>query len=128
MTMASRVLYLITSRQSYAQRAHFAIFAPSADDTDRGTLIEVVGAPMVGYSLEIKHGYNVTDNAQPYTLVPLGEMSEMHISASTDNPHDNMLGRKGGLEVAAAQIPPPIGSENFMAPVNDVGEPRTIGP
>ena len=54
----SRNLYLIKYRQASTQRAHFAIFVPSAANAQVGTLIHVVGAPMAGYQLEFKRNYN----------------------------------------------------------------------
>lgn len=59
LTMASRTVSLIAYRNAATQRAHFAIFIPSAANQDLGTLIHVIGAPMAGYQLEFKRNYSL---------------------------------------------------------------------
>lgn len=56
--MATRTVSLISFRNAPSQRAHFAIFIPSATDPKRGTLIHAVGAPMAGYVLQFKRNYS----------------------------------------------------------------------
>jgi hypothetical protein len=48
--MTPRTIYLLSWRQAASQRAHFAIFVPSAINPQKGSLINVVGAPMTGFS------------------------------------------------------------------------------
>jgi hypothetical protein len=77
---------------------------------------------MVGYSLEFKRNYSLSTGDQPLDqCVEIGEIV-------TENIVDWPMGEerkesipKGRLEVAATQVAPPRISQNFLAPVNDVG-------
>ncbi|EEQ35033.1 hypothetical protein McanMca71_001771 [Microsporum canis] len=109
--MAPRNIALIAFRNAATQRAHFAIFIPSATDQDTGTLIHVVGAPMAGYQLAFKRNYSIVSTNQQYTRHEIGQMT----LDSTP---------KGAVEIAASQIRPPGINENFPAPVNDTTNKR----
>ncbi|TQS31687.1 hypothetical protein Golomagni_08025, partial [Golovinomyces magnicellulatus] len=105
--MASRTLHLIIYRQAANQRAHFAIFVPSAADPESGTKIHVVGAPMVGYRLEFKRHYFPTRTNQHHEMISIGQIDSSnivddttYISRTDETPTDK-------LEEAAAQIKPP---------------------
>ncbi|PWY73076.1 hypothetical protein BO94DRAFT_538956 [Aspergillus sclerotioniger CBS 115572] len=118
--MPLRTLYLVSSRNSPGQRAHFSFFVPSAAFPNIGTSIHVVGAPMMGYELEFKRNHNSSSNEEPYEMVSIGQVDCHHIADSSGD--RNMLvdhTPRDNLEVAASQVPPPRISENFMAPVND---------
>ncbi|KAL4902237.1 hypothetical protein BDW74DRAFT_181086 [Aspergillus multicolor] len=120
-----QTIYLMTSRSSSRQRAHFTIFVPSAAsstntqaDTDKstgvgnqtGTLINVVSAPMLSFMHEFKQRYTpALHSRQPFEIHPLGE---------TDTTPTNTL------EFAALRIPAPGVSENFLAPANDTTNRR----
>lgn len=119
--MAPRTIYLVSLRPSPRQRAHFAIWVPTAADPQVGSLINVVGAPVIGFSHEFKRGYDPTQTIQSCEMWPLGQVDSSHI---VDFP---IAGRvvveqnpRGDLEIAATQVRPPGISANFMAPVNDV--------
>jgi hypothetical protein len=124
--MATRTLYLVTSRQSSRMRAHFAIFAPSAKDESTGTLIHVVGIPMAGYMLEFKRNYCPSASDQPRTVIPIGQVYVDHIvdSASDLKTVDDQP--NGNIELVAAQVPPPRISANFLQPVNDVSPKSSV--
>lgn len=120
--MASRTISLVTFRNSAYQRAHFGIFIPSVTDQDVGTLIHVVGAPMAGYQLEFKRNYSLKDTQQQYTRYDIGQLDSQYIEDSAGGALIRDSVPKGAVEVAASQIPPPGISQNFLAPVNDVGK------
>lgn len=124
--MSTRSLSLVAFRQTARQRAHFAIFVPSGVDNRRGTLIHVVGAPMAGYSLEFKRNYCPEESQQPYTIVTIGDIYAENIVDSVGSVRSVDSTPTGNIERAAAQVPPPRISQNFMAPVNNVSVPLTI--
>lgn len=119
--MTPRTISLITSRNAEAQRAHFAIFVPAAATPDQGTLIQAVGAPMMGYVLEFKRNYSFADSTERFTVVPVGDVDSANIVDSTDGVKSSDAVPRGKIEIAASQIPTPGMSENFLAPVNEVG-------
>lgn len=131
--MASRSyscpVYLAKSRRGQ-QRAHFAIFIPHAaylglDPNDRskpciGTVIQVVGAPMLGYAHEFKRNYDREDADGVETFVHLGSVGPDHIVEPQTTAMSRDTVATGLLERIALQVPAPGVNENFMAPVNDV--------
>lgn len=119
--MAPRTINLVAFRPSPRQRAHFAIWVPSAANTQVGSLINVVGAPMVGFILEFKRAYNPALTRTDHEIWPIGQVDSSHI-VDFPNPGGVIIERipRGNLEIAATQVPPPGISANFMAPVNDV--------
>lgn len=119
--MSPRTIYLISSRNTEAQRAHFAIFVPAAEQPDRGTLIQAVGAPMTGYVLELKRNYSPKDDStEKYTMIEIGHVDSTKIIDSSSRVKESDGIPKGDIEIAASQIPTPGISDNFLAPVNDV--------
>jgi hypothetical protein len=66
--MAPRTIYLIAFRPGTRQRAHFAIWVPSAANPQVGSLIHVVGAPMAGFSHEFKRAYNPALSKTDYEI------------------------------------------------------------
>lgn len=145
-------IYLHTERQSSKQRAHFSLFIPFSSSqtpsepstlvptqTTKGTKIHVVGAPMTGFALEFKRGYEPNSMALGrYELVRIGEVEGRYLGlvgpgeGVVEEGEEEMreeMGEKfsvddvprNALEREAAKIPPPRRSENFRAPVNDVG-------
>ncbi|KKZ68789.1 hypothetical protein EMCG_01002 [[Emmonsia] crescens] len=71
--MDPRNVSLIAYRNAASQRAHFAIFVPTASNQDRGTMIHVVGAPMAGYRLEFKRNYAINVTLRLYTRLAIGK-------------------------------------------------------
>ncbi|BCR97216.1 uncharacterized protein AKAW2_30535A [Aspergillus luchuensis] len=124
--MPPRAIYLVTSRNSPSQRAHFSIFVPSVACSTIGTSIHVVGAPMMGYQLEFKRNHALSSNEEPYETVLLGHVDSQHIADSLKESSSMYVDHtsRSDLEIAASQIPAPRVSENFMAPVNDVSNSR----
>lgn len=118
--MASRTISLISSRDSEAQRAHFAVFVPQETDNDHGTLIQAVGAPLMGYFLEFKRNYSPTDSTEKYTIFPIGEVDSVNIVDSTTSAKTSDSIPQDKIEEVAAQVAPPGISENFLTPVTDV--------
>ncbi|KAL5358672.1 hypothetical protein BJX96DRAFT_146998 [Aspergillus floccosus] len=119
--MASRTVYLVATRPSPSQRAHFAIFVPSATNPQIGSIINVVGAPMMGFIHEFKRGYNLATIDTPYETCPIGHVDSARVVDWPDDCLATHTEPKGDIEIAASQIPAPRVSENFTAPVNDVG-------
>ncbi|KKZ68402.1 hypothetical protein EMCG_00171 [[Emmonsia] crescens] len=70
--MAPRTASLVTYRSTPTERAHFAIFVPSATDDGQRTLIDVVGFPMAGFSLEFKRNYNPAATQRPHMMYRIG--------------------------------------------------------
>lgn len=119
--MEPRTIYLISSRPSPHQRAHFALWVPSAANPQVGSSIHVVGAPMAGFALEFKRGYNPALTGTDHEIWPIGQVDSSHIVEVPDPGRiitENTP--RGNLEIAATQVRPPGISVNFMAPVNDV--------
>lgn len=104
------------------QRAHFAIFAPSASNPDVGTLIYDVGAPMAGYQLEFKRNHSVALAQQPHTKYSIGQIDSQHVVDSTNNTRSSDPTPKGSIERTASQVPEPGIIQNFMAPLNEVSQ------
>ncbi|RDW81305.1 uncharacterized protein DSM5745_04862 [Aspergillus mulundensis] len=131
----TRTIYLMTSRSSSRQRAHFAIFVPSTasststsiqmgTDTSTdvgnrsGTLINVIGAPMLGFMHEFRRQYiPALHSTEPFKMYPLSEVDEAHIvgrQPETQAGEDQGEGvyqtdttPTNALETAACQIPAP---------------------
>lgn len=122
--MTPRTISLITSRNAESQRSHFAIFVPAAANPDQGTLIQAVGAPMMGYILEFKRNYSFADSTERYTVVPVGAVDSANIVDSTDGIKSSDAVPRGNIEVAASEVPTPGMSENFLAPVNETTNKR----
>ncbi|KAB8261535.1 hypothetical protein BDV32DRAFT_121454 [Aspergillus pseudonomiae] len=122
--MAPRTIYLVSFRPAPSQRAHFAIFVPSAIDPLIGSLIHVVGAPMAGFAHEFKRGYDPSLTTQPYEMWPIGQVDSSHIVDWPNGVRATDTNPKGDIEVAASQVPAPGISQNFMAPVNDTTNKR----
>ena len=118
--MVSRTVYLVSSRLVPSQRAHFAIFIPSAVDPQKGTLINVVGAPMIGFSLEFKRNYAPATAQEPRTITPIGQINSDDLVDSKNEQESVDSSPRGNVEIVAARVPPPRISQNFKAPVNDV--------
>ncbi|KJK61349.1 hypothetical protein P875_00042401 [Aspergillus parasiticus SU-1] len=118
--MAPRTIYLNSTRSSKTQRAHFAIWVPSAQQPTSGSLINVVGAPMIGFAHEFKRCYEPAKSTEPYEMWPIGEVDSVHIFDWPEGGCSIRTDPKGDLEIAAAQVPAPGISRDFMAPVNDL--------
>ncbi|KAK6810876.1 hypothetical protein RU639_013329 [Aspergillus parasiticus] len=122
--MAPRTIYLNSTRSSKTQRAHFAIWVPSAQQPTSGSLINVVGAPMIGFAHEFKRCYEPAKSTEPYEMWPIGEVDSAHIFDWPEGGCSIRTDPKGDLEIAAAQVPAPGISRDFMAPVNDTTNRR----
>lgn len=120
--MAPRTVYLILSRNAAHQRAHFSIFVPSAADSQQGTLIHAVGAPMAGYQLQFKRNYSPEASKQLHQKWPIGEVDSQYIVDSTGTEMTIDTNPRGDIEKVASQCPTPRRNENFMAPVNEVSK------
>ncbi|BCR88852.1 uncharacterized protein ACHE_50050A [Aspergillus chevalieri] len=126
--MPTRTIFLLSSRNAPFQRMHFAIFIPSptSPNAGRGTLINVVGAPMAGYKLEFERNHVPASRQhyQHYELFPIGEVNVQHIVDSEDEVHSVDDSPRGEIEIVATQVKQPGISENFLAPVNDTTNRR----
>ncbi|KAJ5765649.1 hypothetical protein N7520_005208 [Penicillium odoratum] len=122
--MSPRTIYLIKSRDSAAQRAHFAIYVPSEEDDNRGTLIQATGSPKSGYFLEFKRNYSPADSIERYNIFPIGEVDSGHIVDPVPGVNSSDSTPRGDIEVAAKEVPTPGISENFLAPVNNFSNKR----
>lgn len=120
--MATRQLYLLKYRNSSSQRAHFGVFVPSAADTHVGTLIHVVGAPMAGYSLEFRRNYKPAESNEPHETVSVGQIANQFVRDETHTQRVRDNKPNGPIENLASTIRPPGISQNFLAPVDGVGD------
>ncbi|BCS22029.1 uncharacterized protein APUU_30254A [Aspergillus puulaauensis] len=122
--MTSRTVSLVSYRSTQSQRAHFGVFVPSADEAV-GTLIQVVGAPMVGYVLEFKRNYCPDLTQRANSLFALGQVDSANI-VDSGAPSKEFVDTipNGNIEIPASEVQPPPISENFMAPVNDTTNKR----
>lgn len=129
--MATRLVWLAKSRNSKAQRAHFAVFIPNTahaaqDPNDRsipclGTQIHVVGTPMTGYVHEFKRNFDAASSPDIERLVRLCEVeSSIVVDPESDAGFSTDSAPRGRLDREALRVPAPGRNENFMAPVNDV--------
>ena len=118
--MVSRTVCLVSSRLAPSQRAHFAIFIPSTADPQKGTLINVVGAPMIGYSLEFKRNYALAADQQHQIITAIGEIDSQNLVDSTNEQESIDSAPRENVEFVAARVAPPRISQNFMALVKDV--------
>jgi hypothetical protein len=125
-SMTTRTLYLISSRPNPNQRAHFSIFVPSERRSNVGSLIHVIGAPMVGYGLEFKRNYCPELDENRHQTIPLGHTNSDNIVDSTDEQPTLDSTPRANVERVAAQLPPPRISQNFLVPVNNVSGPLTV--
>ena len=77
---------------------------------------------MTGYHLEFKRNYSpVNDTQEHFSLIRLGEIDTENIVDPNTDIKSTDFEPQGNIEIAASQISPPGISENFLAPVNDVG-------
>ena len=118
--MTTRTIFLISARNTSFQRAHFSIFVPSVTNPDRGTKIHIVGAPMAGYVLEFKRNYNPSLEPHDHTFA-IGQVDSSDIVDSSDAAPSIDSTPRGKIELAATRVPAPGINQNFMAPINDVG-------
>ncbi|KAF2716984.1 hypothetical protein K431DRAFT_288930 [Polychaeton citri CBS 116435] len=103
--MSSKALYLLSCRQAASQRAHFALVIVNDAYPGSGTRVEVVGAPMVGFQLEVDRNYDPSHDESTHTSYLLGAMAAQDV--------DKVL-------QLASTVPPPRISQDFMAPVDGV--------
>lgn len=120
--MAPRTIYLVSSRYSAHQRAHFSIFVLSAVDPSKGTIIHAVGAPMNGYKLEFKRNYSPDATDIPHQTFRIGEVDSEHMVDSMGDESTLDSDPQGDIEKVASQCPTPGPSKNFMAPVDGVSK------
>lgn len=124
--MSWHPIYLAKYRLSPFQRAHFAIFIPNLEDASKhpndrstlckGTLINVVGAPMAGYIYEFKRDHCCAESKDLEKLVQIGALQARAIAEDELNEQSTAE----PFEKVALQLPAPGRNENFMAPVNNV--------
>lgn len=118
-TMSTRSIFLISSRNAPSQRAHFGDFVPLAADSQQGTLINVVGTPMVGYKLIFQRNYTPAATGHD-EMVPIGRVGSEHVVDFLSGSSSEDSTPRGTLEILATEVSPPRISEDFMAPVVDV--------
>jgi hypothetical protein len=122
-------VYLFVSGRTSKARGHFAIFIPNASDEEKtpsktepctGTVIHVVGNPMIGFSHEFKRNYNTSDDLKSLVrVVLLGHIQEsLHVDSSSGTFSTDVL-PLGPLDAAALQVPVP-GRSDVRAPVDGV--------
>ncbi|KAF1359465.1 hypothetical protein EJ07DRAFT_166039 [Lizonia empirigonia] len=121
--MATRTIFLIIYPGQPGQRAHFGIWVPYQESGSTGTVIHVVGAPMVGFALEFKRAYSPTETKRRLQLVPIGSVDAQNVHDYSGERGEDITPR-GNLELVAAQVQPPRASANFREPVNDTTNRR----
>ncbi|KAJ5562879.1 hypothetical protein N7535_002675 [Penicillium sp. DV-2018c] len=122
--MDTRTIYLLSYRAAPRQRAHFAIFVPSAAVPTMGARIHVVGAPVTGFRLEFVRNYCPDETQRAVKIFAIGQVYSFNIVDSVGTAQTTDSIPRGNIEVAASHIPAPGISENFMAPVNDTTNRR----
>ena len=87
--------------------SHWAIFVPSSEGSDTGTLINVVGDPSVGFEHEFKRDYGEEDERRVSKTLLLGSVACKHIKGREEvgQKTDDIPNNK--LEDIALSIPPP---------------------
>lgn len=118
--MPLRNIFLIFARDASYQIAHFAIYVPSASNPERGTLINAVGAPVAGYKLEFERCYSPALRHQPYEMILIGHINPANIVDCADQGTSIDSEPRASIQRAAAEIPPPWISQNFIAPANGI--------
>lgn len=126
--MAQRPVYLFVYGRSSRSRGHFAIFIPNALDVNQppsvnetctGTVIHVVGSPLMGFYHEFKRNYNTYGSKSFSAAVLLGYVQEsLHVDPSTNVVSKDIV-PLGALDAAALQVPGPEKSD-VRAPVDGV--------
>ncbi|KAE8131109.1 hypothetical protein BDV38DRAFT_290661 [Aspergillus pseudotamarii] len=112
--MAPRTIYLISIRFSKSQ----------PQQSTSGSLINVIGAPMVGFADEYKRGCEPTKSIEPYEMWSIGGVDSVHIVDWPVGVGGVDTDPMGDLEIAASQVPAPGISQDFIAPVNDITNRR----
>lgn len=116
-------------------RAHFGILIPREGTLPEdlhlhtsqvdapaflGTIVHVVGAPMAGFCLEFKRNFDANRDQHLNEVIRIGSINQAHVADPPTTDFSTDERPICALEVAAAKIPPPKKSEDFLAPVNDV--------
>ncbi|KAK4042334.1 hypothetical protein C8A01DRAFT_33537 [Parachaetomium inaequale] len=139
--MTLRPVYPLIDGRTSKSRGHFAIFIPNAPDdvrvdqppsssspnnnpcTGTGTVIHVVGNPLIGLHHELKRNYNTSDASKSLaTPILLGHIPQsLHVDPdpSTHGFFTTDTTPRGSLDAAALQVPCP-GKSDVRAPVDGV--------
>jgi hypothetical protein len=126
MSSSSNSIYLLAFEYAHL-RKHFGLFIPTsgADAThegisNTGTLINVVGAPLSGYHLEIQRDFDRSATSQVKKLHHLGTLPTTVLAPLIETPHDRLVPRPENiLEDLAFTIPLPQ-KHPADEPVNNV--------
>ncbi|ORY04130.1 hypothetical protein BCR34DRAFT_572953 [Clohesyomyces aquaticus] len=120
-------LFLLLDRPTSTQRAHFSLFHPytssNSSPSSLGTVIHVVGAPMLGFALEFKRSYSPAENGLQNNMTFIGKINTENLHIWTGEQGIDDVPR-GKVEDLAAGIRPPGVSANFFAPLNDTTNRR----
>ncbi|KAF8953776.1 hypothetical protein BDZ97DRAFT_1678839 [Flammula alnicola] len=109
----TREVYLITFKVPRA-RDHWGLFFPSTISPNLGKILQVNGAPQLGYKHEVEHYWDKSLSRTPFTLHLLGETDAANIvDAPVTDPHNipmlvvDDLNRADSFENRANRHPPP---------------------
>ena len=107
----SHKIYLLKYPAPPRQRSHFAMWAPSTEDSCIGKIIQVRGTPFTGFSLDIQHGYDISKALPKPVAIELGTVQcktsiETHVAQLPDTTARDML------ESVARSVTPPGPSRN----------------
>lgn len=116
-TMPTRLL--IYGAQT-GRRSHVGLWSPYHNGNGRGTVIHVVGAPMVGFFLEFKRCYDPETTSRKVQLVALGTVAAQLVHDADDGPLRIDTTPMSELEALAATVKPPGVSRNLLAPSRNV--------
>ncbi|KDR83881.1 hypothetical protein GALMADRAFT_219710 [Galerina marginata CBS 339.88] len=84
---AKREVHLVCS-SSRGSREHWGLYFPSILAKDKGKIIHVVGAPLLGFKHEVKHYWDKTKTRGKYTFHLLGETDAANVvDAKIDPSH-----------------------------------------
>ncbi|KAH7555252.1 hypothetical protein J3E72DRAFT_376639 [Bipolaris maydis] len=111
--MPSRPIFLIIYAAPPGRRSHFSIWVPTTENARGGTIIHVVGAPMLGFSLEFKRDYKPDTTWRTIEMIPIGNVMDQHLHLSESNSEASDM-PCNDIERAATQVQPPRANPNFL--------------
>ncbi|RAK87787.1 hypothetical protein BO79DRAFT_255951 [Aspergillus costaricaensis CBS 115574] len=97
--------------------AHYAVFIPTGETSEKGKLIHVTGTTATGFFLEFKRNYNVGATKRSHQIIPLAKVNAKYITDTVGNGHESAdTTARDRLESVATIVPPPGRSPNPFDP------------
>jgi hypothetical protein len=138
-----RPIYIVKLKGQPNRRSHMMIYIPNISSISHhldgnqeghpspGTVLQVIGAPMLGYNHEFIHNYNINDRSKGVltTLALVGMVEGKYFRdppdaqiEKTDRAYDDV----NGLEGLALKVAAPRKTENFLDPAQAVCRSRPL--